>query len=394
MDPLDSQEVAELPPLTLPVAGRPRRRRGAANWAGSLLLHAGWLAALAFVARDLPTRGGGASRPLEFETRIATPADASAPTSAPEVSIALGPLPSSPRPLEPDATPVESSPEALPAETVPPEASPRPVVAERAEPAPVRASRPVELPPRLFRDEPLEAVEPVTLTAFSKWEDWRSVPTPPAGRGAEPRELPAGHGREAAPAVPEAGGGAVRPPRPRPGAGTSFFGIESTARRVAYVIDGSESMAVRGALARATDELRASVEDLPARTRFQVVLFKDEPHRLLPADDRDPMVVASVQSKRALAKLIAAAMPSGGSDRVAALLEALRGKPDAIFLLTDAGEPGLSERDLALLRKGGRGCVVHVVEFGEGPAAPDGNFLTRLARQQGGEYRYVDLLGP
>ena len=84
----------------------------------------------------------------------------------------------------------------------------------------------------------------------------------------------------------------------------------------------------------------------------------------------------------------------GGTDHLAALSAALRMNPDVVFFYTDADDPVLSEEDLGRVQRLNRSALIHVIEFGEedqGEKEAGDSFLTRLAKQNGGEYRYLDL---
>jgi Ca-activated chloride channel family protein len=75
---------------------------------------------------------------------------------------------------------------------------------------------------------------------------------------------------------------------------------------------------------------------------------------------------------------------------------ALRMNPEVIFFLTDALEPPLWPKDLERIRTMNGGRVrIHSIEFGQGPElgvdANIGNFLRKLANQNGGSYRYHDV---
>jgi hypothetical protein len=66
--------------------------------------------------------------------------------------------------------------------------------------------------------------------------------------------------------------------------------------------------------------------------------------------------------------------------------------PDVIFFLTDAGEPQLTARELADLRRKNRAeSIINTIEFGAGPFQGGENFLMRLAQQNRGQHVYVDV---
>ena len=200
---------------------------------------------------------------------------------------------------------------------------------------------------------------------------------------------------DAATSQSAAHGGAGRPGRAqsrRAGeAGASFFSIAAPGRRFVYVIDASDSMRHLQAFRRATAELFESLRQLPPAARFQIVFYEAQPHPLRHGSEAGlfQRTSANLRLARQFARSI---QPSGGTDHLAALQSALDLDPDAIFLLTDADEPRLTDRDLAdLRRQNRRRTPIHAVEFGAGSDPGDENFLRRLAREHQGEHRYVDL---
>ena len=71
---------------------------------------------------------------------------------------------------------------------------------------------------------------------------------------------------------------------------------------------------------------------------------------------------------------------------------ALRLKPDVVFLLTDGGDPELNQGQLQWIhQQAGNRTVIHCLEFGKGPLQESDNFLMKIAQQNGGVYRYVDM---
>jgi hypothetical protein len=82
---------------------------------------------------------------------------------------------------------------------------------------------------------------------------------------------------------------------------------------------------------------------------------------------------------------------SGATDHVQALLVALRMKPDIVFFLTDADDPQLTDKELDAVWKKNEGSVINVIEFKAGPQRGGGSALSKLAEQNRGEYKYVDL---
>ena len=85
------------------------------------------------------------------------------------------------------------------------------------------------------------------------------------------------------------------------------------------------------------------------------------------------------------------ALADGGTDHIKALQRAVAMRPDVIFLLTDADEPRLGPGQLVKIHRTAGGIAINTVEFGYGPPSGEDNFLAQLARQNGGQYGYVDI---
>jgi hypothetical protein len=173
--------------------------------------------------------------------------------------------------------------------------------------------------------------------------------------------------------------------------GTSFFQIETQARRVVYVIDRSSSMGKQGALARACRELVASLLALPPDASFQIIVYNSTAQTLLPAH---PGWLQATDANRELA---AAALDQleavGGTRHQLALPMALSLRPDVIFFLTDADD--LTPAYVREVTSQNRNhAVVHVIELNPS-ASSDGNMpLQVLARENGGVYRAAGLVTP
>jgi hypothetical protein len=70
---------------------------------------------------------------------------------------------------------------------------------------------------------------------------------------------------------------------------------------------------------------------------------------------------------------------------------ALQMNPDVVFFLTDADEPKLSASELQQIVRWNKGTTINAIEFGSGSSPGRDNFLRRIAEQNGGQYRYVDV---
>ena len=193
------------------------------------------------------------------------------------------------------------------------------------------------------------------------------------------------------------GGG--QPSRGRVGgnqAKTSVFGAEGVGSKFVYVFDRSASMdGYQGRPIRAAKaELIASLTDLDKVHQFQILFYNDRPLVFNPDHPQAPrMLFGEAPIKRLAQNFVRGIVAAGGTQHLEALNTAIGMNPDVIFFLTDAAEPQLSSSQLEAIRqKNNRvGATIHAIEFGAGPQQGGGNFLMRLARQNGGTYIYVDV---
>ncbi len=172
----------------------------------------------------------------------------------------------------------------------------------------------------------------------------------------------------------------------------SFFGAAARGQSIAYVVDASGSMADFGAMAVAKAELAASLERLVPDQRFQIVFYNNTPRAFSPDSGRQGLPRATAVEKEKARQFIRAQQPELGTVHIDALRLALASAPDAVFLLTDAGT-AMSFRDLETVRRlNTGGSQIHTIEFGRGAdLSGEENFLKKLARQHGGQYRYRDV---
>lgn len=173
---------------------------------------------------------------------------------------------------------------------------------------------------------------------------------------------------------------------------TMFFGASGSGRHFVYVFDRSDSMEGKP-LNAVKSELVRSLSLLGPRHSFQIVTYNNRPSffnaagfSLLQADDA---------TKRRAETYVRHVIAEGGTKHYEALRMALKFRPDVIFFLTDANIPQLDSRELAEMRSR---CVesnttIHAIEFGREPQVPENSFLQKLAMQNGGEYRYLNVNG-
>ncbi|MHC5023647.1 MAG: vWA domain-containing protein [Planctomycetota bacterium] len=139
---------------------------------------------------------------------------------------------------------------------------------------------------------------------------------------------------------------------PRPEAGSArFLGLSATnARAIVYVIDASGSMIPY--LPIVVQELARSMERLSPEQRFAIVFFQEAESIVVPPASR--LVAATDETRLAALRWIDEnVIPRGGTNPLVAIEEALRLKPDVIFLLsqniTGYGRFEIDQADLLAL---------------------------------------------
>jgi len=171
------------------------------------------------------------------------------------------------------------------------------------------------------------------------------------------------------------------------------FGTEGTGYKFVYVFDRSSSMggSGRNALAAAKNELIKSLESLDTNHQFQIIFYNETPRQFNPSGRPGKLAFGNERNKRLATRFVGSIVADGATRHEEALKLAIRLGPDVIFFLTDADEPKLSPRQLAELHDWSGGITINAIEFGLGPASLGDNFLKRLARQNGGQYSYIDI---
>lgn len=178
---------------------------------------------------------------------------------------------------------------------------------------------------------------------------------------------------------------------------TSLFGVESQGNNFAYVIDRSGSMGDPDSkpLRAAKAELLRSLEALGDLQQFQIIFYNERPVLMQLAAQPGRLVLATPENKLLARDHLDRITAGGGTGHEEALTAALRLHPDVLYFLTDADEPPLTGEQLAKIRRLNDALTkIHTIEFGRGPKqSSPGNFIEQLAKENGGEYRYVDVEG-
>jgi len=171
----------------------------------------------------------------------------------------------------------------------------------------------------------------------------------------------------------------------------ALFGAESIAgHSFIFVIDRSKSMGADGlgALSAAAHELDRELRKLQPKHKFQIIAYNHMPLYMKERNllDATPDNISKV--KDYFARLAA----YGATAHETALLSALRRSPDVIVFLTDGGDPYLNDAQLERIQsRAGSTTSIYTIQFGFGPQKEKDNFMQRLARQNRGGYRYVDM---
>ncbi|QDU28646.1 von Willebrand factor type A domain protein [Anatilimnocola aggregata] len=172
--------------------------------------------------------------------------------------------------------------------------------------------------------------------------------------------------------------------------GLTLFGAPARGRTFAMLIDRSASMGDQGlgAIRAAADEFARQMKSLDEQQRVQLIAYHAAPSQMnahwLPATD---------QNKQKLVDYLRGLPAFGATNHTAALVAALKLRPEVIFLLTDGDDPGMDGAQLRIVRELARGrTTIHTIQFGRGSQAADSDhFMRRLANDTGGNYVYVDV---
>jgi hypothetical protein len=263
---------------------------------------------------------------------------------------------------------------------------------------------PQDLLMRLAGDEPLVADEEQDalsgLLADDVWPPSDFVALPAADEASlapAPPPLPMWGrlGAEAGSSATQASAGDDRGRAPGPGrlggdARVTVFGVEGVGTKFVFVFDRSTSMAGIP-LAAAKQQLLAGLDALESVHQFHVIFFNHEMQNWDVTGGQNRIPFASDANKELARRFVNRVTAAGGTSRRAPLLHALAMSPDCVFFLTDADD-AMPAYDVAeAARRAQRsGTAIACIEFGAGPAQRRENFLTRLARETGGQYVYAD----
>jgi hypothetical protein len=168
------------------------------------------------------------------------------------------------------------------------------------------------------------------------------------------------------------------------GGGASFFGVESSGTRIAFVVDISASME-GPKFERLKRELRTSLDGMGDSAQVFLVGFSDGATVI---GDRQDWVSASPLAKRRLFDAINALQlgPSTKPLPGFQLVFRLRPKPDAIYFMTDGEFDEAVVEEVALLNRAGSPVPIHTIAF---VSTAGEDLMKRIASMSKGTYTYV-----
>lgn len=170
------------------------------------------------------------------------------------------------------------------------------------------------------------------------------------------------------------------------GGGASFFGVEASGSRFAYILDMSASMNWDGKLDVLRAELAKSIENMTDQNEFVVVLFSDMSTVL---GERTQWIVASDAGKKWARRSMSAVRAEGGTNPMPGFVTALamRPRPDAIYFMTDGefSDPDGVVAEVNALNSQLK-VPVHCICFVTAASEP---VMRKIATASGGSYTFV-----
>ncbi|MCA9278701.1 MAG: hypothetical protein H6815_10975 [Phycisphaeraceae bacterium] len=164
----------------------------------------------------------------------------------------------------------------------------------------------------------------------------------------------------------------------------SFFGVEASGSRFAYIADISGSMSVQGKLEQLQVELIESIQGLNENAKFFICLYSDGPY---PLGGQTKWTDASKQGLGWAVRLIRRIKAEGATNPYGAFETSfqLRPRPDAIFFMTDGEFNEGVANDVAKLNARFE-IPIHCITFGSQRAQA---VMEKIARDSGGTYHHV-----
>ena len=169
-----------------------------------------------------------------------------------------------------------------------------------------------------------------------------------------------------------------------------FGGGGVSGRKFVFVIDRSHSMGGEGlgVLDRARQELIAAIDGLEPNHEFQIVAYHDS---TIVISERK-MLAATEDNKKLVAPFFENVGAFGATNHFYGLLVGLSFKPDVLMFMTDGGSPDLTPNEIKRVEKmaGGK-TQIHCIEFGSGGLQRATSFMKKIALENQGSFRYIDV---
>jgi len=165
----------------------------------------------------------------------------------------------------------------------------------------------------------------------------------------------------------------------------AFFGAQAKGQKFVYIVDMSGSM-IGDRFRRAVTELTRSISKLSPDQSFYVFFFNDRTYPLLYPRNVKGLQKATKTNITRANRWISSRSPSGTTNPLFALEQALALKPDAIFLLTDGELDNPAEAREILRKKNKSNTTLHTIAFESEEGA---RTLEALAKENNGTFRFV-----
>jgi len=167
------------------------------------------------------------------------------------------------------------------------------------------------------------------------------------------------------------------------GGGASFFGVEASGTRFAYLVDVSASMDNKR-ISMLRDQLNKSITGLAPNCSFFVVAFSSQPQVM---GDKREWRDSSEGGKKWARTLIEMLAASGGTEPMNGfeIIFSMRPRPDAIYFMTDGEFSEVVVERVVALNKQLR-IPIHCICFGQ---ESGGMLMRSIAKESKGTYRFV-----
>lgn len=179
-------------------------------------------------------------------------------------------------------------------------------------------------------------------------------------------------------------------PKGEPTKVSIFGGGDVEGRKFVFVIDRSHSMGGEGlgVLNRARTELIAAIDGLKDNHEFQIVAY----HGSTIVISERKMLPATEDNKQRVAPFFENVGAFGATNHFYGLLVGLGFEPDVLMFMTDGGSPDLTPGEIKRVKKMADGKTqIHCIEFGSGGLQQTTSFMKKIAQQNQGSYRYINV---